>query len=193
MKAGGGHRKGSQFERRICIDLSRWWTDGKRDDVFWRSPQSGGRATSRAKKGISTFGHYGDVQAVDPIGRPLLELMTIELKCGYVGTSPLDLIDGQVGSVWGKWLHHLVKDANSAGSRFWALIVQRPRRKSVIVVPELLCRTAGVLIPAHNDQIMVDWQGYGDCLMIFRLMTFFDWCHPANIKDALLSSVGGVS
>ena len=36
--------KGSEFEREMCKCLSLWWTDSKRDDVFWRSAQSGGRA-----------------------------------------------------------------------------------------------------------------------------------------------------
>lgn len=45
MRAGGGKKKGAQFERVICKRLSLWITDGKREDVFWRSAMSGGRAT----------------------------------------------------------------------------------------------------------------------------------------------------
>lgn len=79
MKSG----KGSQFERDISKLLSKWWTGGERDDVFWRSQQSGGRATQRAKKGKGTANQQGDIQAMDPIGQPLIDRVCVELKCGY--------------------------------------------------------------------------------------------------------------
>ena len=82
-KKGGGHAKGSQFERTVCKDLSLWWTKGKRDDVFWRTSGSGARAKTRSKTGEKTFGQYGDVQATDPIGQPLICLL-------YTSPSPRD-------------------------------------------------------------------------------------------------------
>ncbi len=59
--------KGSNFEREICKLLSLWWTNDKRDDIFWRTSGSGARATTRSKTKQKTFGQYGDVQATDPI------------------------------------------------------------------------------------------------------------------------------
>lgn len=43
--------KGSVFEREICKALGRWWTDGERDDIFWRTAGSGARATCRLERG----------------------------------------------------------------------------------------------------------------------------------------------
>jgi len=40
--------KGGEFERDISRFLSRWWTYGERDDVFWRTSASGARATTRS-------------------------------------------------------------------------------------------------------------------------------------------------
>jgi hypothetical protein len=46
--------KGSSFEREIAKLLSLWWSEGMRDDVFYRSHASGGRFTMRRKSGKDT-------------------------------------------------------------------------------------------------------------------------------------------
>lgn len=79
--------KGEDFERQISKKLSLWWTDGERDDVFWRTSQSGGRATQRAKSALDTAYSYGDLTFIDPIGKPLCDLLVIEAKRGYTNTS----------------------------------------------------------------------------------------------------------
>ena len=66
--------KGSAFEREISKSLSLWYTEGERDDIFWRSSQSGGRATTRAKKGKKTAASYGDITALDNRGEPFTDL-----------------------------------------------------------------------------------------------------------------------
>src|SRR6185503_13875219 len=132
MKKGGGHKKGSQFEREISRRLSQWWTIGERDDIFWRSSQSGGRATQRAKKGKRTAGSYGDITALDSIGRPLLRMFTIELKRGDSHGHPLELFDAPPSNVQRKWektLFQTVASAQDAGSIGWLLIHQRDRRE----------------------------------------------------------------
>lgn len=135
MKAGGGHAKGADFERIICRELSLWWSEGKRDDIFWRTPQSGGRATSRGKQGKSTFGHHGDILATDPIGLPLLDFMTFELKCGYARDSLMELIDGTEKAQWYKWITGAMRVKDESGSKYWCLIVKRPRRRVLICYP----------------------------------------------------------
>ena len=70
--------KGNSFERKLCVLLSRWWTNGSRPDVFWRTASSGGRATQRAKAGDDTRNQYGDVGITDPIGQPFLDFCTIK-------------------------------------------------------------------------------------------------------------------
>ena len=85
--------KGAKFEREISKALSRWWTEGERDDIFWRTSQSGGRATTRKKQGKSTKNQDGDICATDPIGQPLLDITTIELKVGYKSWNIKELND----------------------------------------------------------------------------------------------------
>lgn len=127
--------KGSKFEREVCKLLSKWWTRGKRDDVFWRVSQSGGRATQRAKKGMRTYGSYGDVAAVDPIGEPLLKAFTIELKRGKSHGCPSDLIDRPPSDVlcpFEKCLMQAVRCHRQAGSMGWMLILRRDFKRAVV-------------------------------------------------------------
>jgi hypothetical protein len=127
--------KGSQFERDFAKDLSLWWTNGANDAVFWRTSQSGGRSTSRAKQGKKTFGQYGDIAATDPIGRPLLELVTIELKRGYNKETPINVLDQESQSAWWGFVEQVTQDSNLAGTLYWLLIHKRDRRHPMVYLP----------------------------------------------------------
>ena len=138
--------KGSEFEREFCKDLSLWWTYGEREDIFWRSSNSGGRATVRAARGKTTSGQYGDVAAIDVSGNPLLELVTIELKRGYSKHTIQDVFDRKPKSAiqqWEKWYEQTVISANNAKSISWLLITRRDQRDSLVYMPskfyESLC------------------------------------------------------
>ena len=69
-------QKGSAFERKICKALSLW-ISGSREDLFWRSAMSGGRATLAGKK---AQGQAGDICAIDPLGHKLTDKFYIECK-----------------------------------------------------------------------------------------------------------------
>jgi len=78
--------KGGTFERDICKELSMWWTDNSRDDIFWRTSGSGARATARRKSGVTTQNSSGDVGYLAVNGMPLIDLMCIEIKRGYTSS-----------------------------------------------------------------------------------------------------------
>ena len=80
MKAGGGKGKGGGFERLICHELSLWISKGERDDLFWRSSLSGGRATVAFKKGGQNRTQCGDITAIHPDGNRLTNLYLISCK-----------------------------------------------------------------------------------------------------------------
>lgn len=137
-----GKGKGGAFERDLCRDLSLWWSRGKRDDIFWRTSGSGGRAKRRS--GRSTFGQHGDIQATDPIGQPLIDLVTIEAKKGYNRSTPHDAIDclPRHSAKHGRSVHHLQEwerfveqakeDSGNAGTPHWILIHKRDRRATIV-------------------------------------------------------------
>lgn len=137
MPRGSG--KGSKFEREICRALSLWWSEGlglePRDDIFWRSSQSGGRATFRTQKGKATHGSYGDIAAIDPIGAPLLKFWTIEIKCGRNIGTPWDCFDSNKRGGSTKFetaLMQAYRSHKEAGSYSWLLIVRRDFRKPMV-------------------------------------------------------------
>lgn len=80
VKKGYGKIKGGNFEREICKKLSLWVSEGKRDDIFWRSAMSGGRSTIGLKKGIKRSNQAGDITAIDPMGQFLINKFIIECK-----------------------------------------------------------------------------------------------------------------
>lgn len=81
---GKSKQKGASFERSVCRALSQWVTNGERDDLYWRSAMSGGRATfARKTKGIdgpSTSHHAGDIVATHELGHVLTNRWYIECK-----------------------------------------------------------------------------------------------------------------
>lgn len=130
--------KGSNYERELCKRLSLWWTAGKHDDIFWRATTSGARATSRRRKGKRTAGNYGDIAVEDPIGAPLLDLFTIEIKRGYSKYTLGDLIDRQKFSAQQKfeeWIQQAYESWIDSGAFSWLLIHKRDGREDYVLLP----------------------------------------------------------
>lgn len=141
MRPGGGSHKGSSFEREICKRLSLAWTDGERDDVFWRTSGSGARATCRFGRGKATANQYGDICATDPVGVPLTDCFVFELKCGYGRWDLLDLLDGrgplpkflEQATETARMAHeNLTGDATS--QTFAAVVIAKRDRRGVVVL-----------------------------------------------------------
>lgn len=80
MRPGGSKQKGSAFEREVCKQLSRWVSHGKREDLFWRSAMSGGRATVAGRRGTTLASQAGDISSVDKAGHVLTNEFYFETK-----------------------------------------------------------------------------------------------------------------
>jgi hypothetical protein len=140
-----GKNKGSAFERKFCKKLSLWWTqndpNGPRDSVFWRTSNSGGRATVRSQDGKTTKNQYGDICAIDPVGQPLLDLVVFELKKGYSKHTIADLLDKPDNGgdqEYEKWIKQAEQSREQAGVPYWIIVHQRDRREPVVLVPQKL-------------------------------------------------------
>jgi len=178
-------QKGSGFERAICKQLSLWYSNKETNSVFWRTSTSGARATVRAKKGLATPNSYGDISAIDPIGVPLIDLVSIELKRGYSGQLTIqDLLDSnQKKPLLLKFWEQAERD-RLVGKRKWSwLIFQRDRRKACLVFNKsfwkFLTNYAGkskavrllVKIDCVNKKTRYS-------LYMMRLSEFLDWVDP---------------
>lgn len=83
-------QKGQAFEREICKELSLWFSGGEDSTLFWRSSQSGGRATTLKKSGVNLATQAGDIVAVDSRGEAFTKIFFVE--CKNVKSLRLDLL-----------------------------------------------------------------------------------------------------
>lgn len=188
--------KGSAYEREICTLLSRWWTGGKRDDVFWRSSGSGARAKVRGRRGRRTAGQHGDICATDPIGDTLVDLLTIEIKRGYSSSTFQDLVDRRDDSgwqCWEQWIEQAVESHELAGSFSWLLIARRDRRRAISMFPWHLWTSlieCGCVVLEEIPQVHLwveirDEKRIGDWhhLALMPLENFLQIVRPEHLKQ----------
>lgn len=188
--------KGAQFEREMCKAFSLWWTKGKRDDIFWRTSNSGGRATARAKKSLETKWQYGDMGFIDPIGESLIHTVVFEFKRGYQTANLHDFFDNPEGNpkrqrTWERWIFKAIEDAERAGDSLghkmhWMIIHRRNGRVPICVMPaEIISGGAfGYCArpepPYFKGRIWARPAGketdmYGIGIIVMTLDAFFKW------------------
>jgi hypothetical protein len=192
MAKGRGKSKGNSFEREICKALSLWWTEGKRDDVFWRSQNSGGRATSRKKGGKHTAGQFGDVSATESLAEPLTQFFTIELKRGYPDTNAQSVLDNPMGNKPNdleSFLMQAGRDAELAETPGGFLLISKRDRKEILIWQTLeswqeLVAYTGEPMPVPFLTLALENRTFPDVIGL----RFYDWTeivNPTLIKNAL--------
>lgn len=160
-------QKGSQFERDMCRLFSRWVSGGDRDDLFWRTSQSGGRATACSRRGaaLKSKGFYGDMSLADadhPTAKLFTDNVSVEFKRGYNRASIQDIIDLPAKAATRTmeyFLEQAARDAEASG-RLWMLVWKRDSRDPIVVLPpnfraSLLGRTEGKFWD-HGGQLIGD-------------------------------------
>jgi len=149
--------KGGSFEREFCRDLSAWWSGGERDDLFWRTSTSGGRATVRAKQNKETYGMAGDVAATHPDASPFTEVLVVELKKGYnrdTVTQLLEVTETSVLKQYEEWiwkLHHEMLQHNRKG---WLLVHKRDQH------PAIAWMNKRLLVELGKKSVAGSWNTY---------------------------------
>ena len=130
--------KGGAFERHVADRLSYWWTGDPNQSVFWRTSQSGGRATVRRRKGKFTAGHCGDIASTDPCSAPFTRLFAVEVKRGYKGVTFADLLDmpsSRVGKEFAGWVLQAEHAWSNSNSWSWLLITRRDVSIPLVIMP----------------------------------------------------------
>lgn len=133
--------KGGRYERELAVKFSLWWSNNSREDLFWRTGGSGGRAKVRGKQGRRTDGQHGDLSATDESSQPVTRLLTIELKRGYSKHSVADMLDKSNTAAiqeWEKWLLQVKESYLQSGSFSWILVQKRDRREAIVFFPHKL-------------------------------------------------------
>lgn len=159
MKPGGGKAKGAEFERHVCKRLSLWMSDGEREDLFWRSAMSGGRATLQNRKGVKNKTQEGDITSLDPLGHLLTDEYVIE--CKFLKT--LDAMSfllrgsGGMGDAW-----TVLKTASKNG-KGCLLVAKENRRVPVVLIQP----------PLWNDNATIFFQTHARAEFTFSHGAFF--------------------
>jgi len=191
-----GKGKGSAFERKFSVDVSMWYSEGERDDIFYRSATSGGRSTQRAKLGKTTANSAGDICYIDGIGMPLLMFCIFELKVGYGNYSAWDILDQakqksnqKIRSLQKleKFLGQVTNDAELAGVKYPMLVSKRDKRLPVITMPrelfnELTDFYGSSLQVAQEPVMLIKFKYEQSDWVSMRLAEFFDWADAEYFK-----------
>lgn len=184
-------KKGPQFERDMARAFSLWWTGGARDDIFWRTSQSGGRATTRQKKALRTADSYGDLMAMHEVGKPLTNKVVIELKRGYSkqrnqkrAISLLSLLDTPHGQktrpILFQWLIKANKTRRRAKRDRYIIVFKRDRKEPCIVLSKTFFHELGMQNKLYTKDRIESYVG-GSPLVILPLYDFFHWCRPESL------------
>lgn len=178
--------KGSQFERDMCREFSLWWTNKKRDDVFWRTSQSGGRATQRMKSGKTTSDSYGDMMATDEEGKPFTRFILTEFKKGYTkDLGALIVIDGnQKEPILKTWLKKNEVTRKSSGRQYSMIVFQRNYKKTCIVLDQWLFGLLESYVGEwyRTDLLELFFVDVDIKVVIVSLSAFFKWCTAEDMK-----------
>ena len=174
--------KGSAYERTICKALSLWWTqdlEEPRDDIYWRTSQSGGRATTRRKQNIDTAYSQGDITFIDPIGAPFIDMCLLELKRGYSkDLDTLNFIDKLKGEpLLIKWWKKAEQERKECKRKWSVIIFRRDRHKSCIMLnTSMLKKIESLFGKCPNDFIIIKHKKFN--FLILKLDSFLSWVHP---------------
>ena len=179
--------KGSSFERIICKKLSVWWTNGERDDIFWRSAGSGAMATNAHRSGSFRANMEGDISYSDAIGKPLMDLFCIELKNGYADWSALDLLESNQKVTRFEEFWNQACESALHSNALPMLIYHKDRKNTMVAInleantllkKQVIARHSLFDIPYFNIRIS---NKIGD-IYIYRFVDFFETIKPEDIK-----------
>jgi len=186
--------KGGSMEREIGVLLSKWWTDGKREDIFYRSNSSGARFTQRRKSGKDTAYQGGDITFTDPIGEPLIKVWNIEIKSGYGGREKIKDSTGKViKKIQHRWDLLDILDSSQKQTAFETMWEQCCRDANLSDrVPVLIFRRnqrkVCVAILSSYKRKLVEFFGPPTCktieyknnylrILVMPFENFLDWLH----------------
>lgn len=176
-----GQKKGRSFEKEIAIELSKWMTEGKRDDIFYTSSGSGSRFTARQKQGKDTANSCGDISLLDPIGQPLLDFFSIEIKRGY--SNELDLLSlvdsNNKNHKIIEWVTKAQKEVKEAGRQTFLIIIKRDHKNKVVVADSGFLNS----ISYNSNKIETEIYVKNDFSFgIINYEEFFKFFEPGDLK-----------
>jgi hypothetical protein len=175
--------KGSAFEREISKRLSLWYTQNGEvsPDIFYRTSNSGGRATVNKR---FMKGQHGDITAINPIGNALIDKVTIELKRGYKGCDMMSILDRperNKPSIFEQFLDQAMRQRDDAKTPYFWLITKRDGRDILITVPTMFYvkeLIGNITVLEQLDKRRIDFKYKGEPMTTIKFDTFLEIISP---------------
>jgi len=182
----GGKEIGNEHEREVCYLLSKWFSYRKDDGLFWRSDTSGGRATSKSKKGIIEPDLFGDITHRKPEGRPLIKLILLEAKKGYThDTNPLEFFENTktTNLLYIHWTQ-AERDREIAGRKYSWLIFGRKRKRILLMFDyQFFCDCEPENGEYEGQRLRILDERRGLSLVIVDFKKFLEYLDPMTIHS----------
>jgi hypothetical protein len=133
--------------------------------------------------GKLTTNSCGDICHLDPIGKPLLDLLVIENKCGYTDQiDPLASVDSTKLDILDTWLKKAYIECQQTTRHYPMLIFKRNRKARCIMIPILLFYAISQRKSVEDFSRIIL---YPQKTVIMGFDEFLYWCTPEIIKDIL--------
>jgi hypothetical protein len=178
-------QKGFPFENEICRQLSMWWSDGERNDIFCRTRASGAFATMRIKSNKSTPYAGGDITFEDPIGQALTDTFIFSVKRGYNDkVSLLSFVDKEIKNTptLFKWWEQVEQQKSQHKKHAAALVFRRDYCMSVLALGTPTMVSIQIYLGNYPySQVMLE-QGWDNSIILVNFKRFLEWADPATIK-----------
>lgn len=176
MRKGGGKVKGAAFERQVCKMLSAMMSGGQREDLFWRSAMSGGRATVGHRRGALHRAQAGDISAIDAAGAELTDLFYIECK-NLASLNLSSLVCKLEGTLHQIWLH--TRNEAKKYGKLPVLIAKEKSRPAIICLPRKWQSYFNLVADSTAVRVMpsVRFSGGG-----YEILPFTQFCFCARLR-----------
>ena len=178
-------QKGGRFEGELCRLFSKWFTHGKRDDVFYKTSGSGGRATHRQRLQKQTAFSAGDMSFTDSIGQPFIVYFLVEIKRGYnsrvVFNNLIDKDSKQMPLIV-EWFKKANKERSQNRRKAVMLLMRRDYAKTLVVSQHQEYKAFRSSFDNRyrlsNYMILNLQKEYNLTLIVIPLDTFLQWLKP---------------
>jgi hypothetical protein len=124
-------KKGNTFERLISKKLSLWYSKGERDDLFYRTSNSGGRFTVRKKQNKDTANQHGDVCSYDSESELFSKFILLELK-HYKDIDLWSIFTETKGNNIINWWKETIEESDTADKE--PILITRQNNRPMLLV-----------------------------------------------------------
>ena len=183
MVTNNSKARGSEFERTIAKFLTNWLTGKEKPYVLWRSPSSGSMVTNRVSTDAS-----GDIIAIMPEGRIITDIISLELKVGYVEVDLLKHFKKQKNNILEGFWEQCIRDSRIANK--YGMLVYRKKGYPIVL------GTERNLINRLTDQEIILPKCLSLCfdyelpeMVMFDFIDFFSAIKPENLQQVKASGI----